>query len=103
MTEVAAPASESRLEIPETSSLMDKTTAIVLSDGRQVVGVFAGLDSDGNVLLLRAVVKKPFKSEVDGEERVITRSSMTFMVPFKHITEFYQGDFTYEPPTQNTN
>jgi small nuclear ribonucleoprotein (snRNP)-like protein len=87
----------------ESSPLLEKVTGVVLKDGRQAMGTLAGFDSDGNILLLRAVVKKPFKSPVDGEERVLTRFSVTFMVPFEHIAEFHQGDFSYDLPNQNTN
>jgi hypothetical protein len=89
--------------VPETSPLMEKTTAVVLSDGRQAIGVFAGLDSDGNVLLIKAVVKKLFKSPVDGEERTITRYVTTFMIPFANIVDFYQCELDFDFPGQNTN
>jgi small nuclear ribonucleoprotein (snRNP)-like protein len=87
----------------EASPLLEKVTGVLLKDGRQAIGTLAGFDSDGNILLLRAIVKKPFKSPVDGEQRVLTRFSVTFMVPFEHIAAFHQGDFSYELPTSNTN
>ena len=88
---------------PASSPLLNKTTCVVLKDGRQVIGQFGGFDSDGNVLLATAVLKKLFKSEVDGEERVITRLVSTFMVPFDCIAEFFQTDKDFNPNIFHTN
>lgn len=85
------------------SDMFDKVTGVTLKDGRQIVGTFGGFDSDGNILLTRAVLKKPYKSVVDGAEGTLTRVLLTIMIPFGEITGFYQGAFQYESPPNSNN
>jgi small nuclear ribonucleoprotein (snRNP)-like protein len=87
------------------SELLDKVTAVTLTDGRQIIGTLAGIDGSANILLYRVHMKKQHTSEVDGEVRYITRTLSTLMIPFSHISAIHQTtqDCEYDFAQPNTN
>lgn len=86
------------------SALLGRPTLCVLDDGRQVVGNLGAIDYACNILLVRVVMKRAHKSSVDSEERVLTRSMQSFIVPAKHLIGFYQREtMEYEYPARHTN
>ena len=89
-TSVAKPQDQQEQEgLKMPSPIIDKSTLVVLEDGRQVLGHLIAFDSTGSVLLHNVIERKQVK-----EGLVVQRSTTSLSIPTSRMKAFYQRDDT---------